>query len=114
MEIVRGTALRIRTWFHPEDGVQPTSATCAFCYRTAEDHHQTAVVSLTLGVDDDGNPVWTGSWDTSVAGPGHVEWAVQSVGSCQVADEGCFTIVANKANLEGPDEWPHDHDEFRS
>jgi len=112
MEVVRGTALRIQTRFYPESGVQPTSATCTFCYRTTEDHHQTAVINLTLGADDDGNPIWTGSWDTNVAGPGRVGWVVQSVGPCQVAEEGHFTIVANEANGGESDEWRHDRDEF--
>ena len=120
MQVVRGTMLHISSRFRSDADTQPTSVRCVICYRDVNDHRQTATIALTAAIDtwtdDDGNvhtvDVWSGSWDTSVAGPGRVGWVVQSVGPCQVAEEGHFTIVANEANGGESDEWRHDRDEF--
>ncbi len=125
MRFVRGNVLRIRGRFYDRDGDTPTSVSCTFCYRDINGHRQSAVVALTSETDTWTDPSgnvhtdinWVGSWDTSVAGPCRVEWAVQSLGALQAADEGSFYIDANQANGGCGTEfdvWSGAHDEFRS
>ena len=114
MDIVRGSTLYIRSrfWSHGDD-VQPSSAHCTLFYHDLTYRSQTTIVTLTLGNDERGRPEWTGSWDTSVAGPGRADWVVQTLGPLKTADEGNFMIVANEANGVRPPCWPHFNDEFR-
>jgi hypothetical protein len=43
--------------------------------------------------------VWACDWDSSAAGQGTVFWMVWGYGALQAADEGCFQIEANSANV---------------
>jgi hypothetical protein len=100
MDIVRGNNLLICGSFWSRACVQPTSATMTLRYRDLQEHVQTAVVNLAYNTE---THKWTGSWDTSVAGPCRVDWVVQSAGALLAAAEGNFNIVANLANGATPD-----------
>jgi hypothetical protein len=42
---------------------------------------------------------WTGTFDTSVCGPGQVDWVAYASGAIQPAAQGTFLVQANKANV---------------
>lgn len=112
MIFVRGNNLLIGGSFWSASNVQPTSATCTLRYCDPAGKHQTATVNLTC---DPTSNRWSGSWDSSAAGPGRVDWVVQSEGALKAAAEGNFTIIANAANNGTDfDVWSHARDEFRS
>jgi hypothetical protein len=78
---------------------QPTSVTCQLSYT---DVHGNAALD-SVGMSIDANSIWSGTWDSTPAGPGRVEWVVFSRGNGVVAStEGSFQLEANSANLGGP------------
>lgn len=113
MSFVRGNTLLISGHFWNDGDVQPSSATCTLRYRDLTNRVQTTTITLTSALDADSHYFWSGSWDSSVAGPGRVEWAVQSSGALCAAAEGDFEIIANRANGAQPPDWPCGDEEFR-
>ena len=98
MRFVRKNLLTIsgRFWVHDSDA-EPSGVICTLRFRSnTTGMPTTATIALTLGID---GHTWSGSWDSSAAGEGRVDWVVYSVGSVVSAAEGFFTIAANKANV---------------
>ena len=90
---VRKNLLTISGTFENASGTQPTSVTAVLHYRDLSDTLATTTINLSL-VDDS----WSGSWDSSAAKEGRVEWMVYSSGGVVAAAEGAFSIEANCAN----------------
>ena len=97
MAFVRRNALIITTSFTAADGTltQPSNVVCLLNYKSLENTPQTAQVTLAYNAATN---VWSGVWDSSVAGRGLVSWVVVGTGTLQAADEGVFEIQANVAN----------------
>lgn len=94
-------------------GTQPTEAIAVVNYSDRITKKRTvANVGLAFNAtltttDCDGNPVvqtnvWTGSWDSSAAADGVVEWLVYGDGALQAASQGRFNLLANLANIATP------------
>lgn len=75
-------------------GTQPTSAEAVLTYTNLSGTTSTDTVALTNTAG-----VWKGSWDSSNAGPGSVEWTIFGYGALVAALDGSFVIKANKSNL---------------
>ena len=108
MSFVRGNNLIISGRFWSRANVQPTSAACTLRFCNPQGQPQTATVNLS-----ETDNCWSGSWDSSVAGPGRVEWVVQSAGALLAAAEGVFYIDANEANGAPPPFWRSEDQEWR-
>lgn len=97
MAFVRKNALVVNAVFAADDGTltQPSSVVCVLNYKNLSGNVQTTQFSLTY---NSVSKVWTGTWDSNVAGRGTVSWVVYGTGTLQAAMEGCFEILANVAN----------------
>ena len=94
---VRKNALVVTATFAADDGTttQPSAVFCYINYKNLSGNVQTATITLTY---NEVTNVWTGLWDSNVAGRGPVSWVVYGTGPLQAAMEGCFEILANIAN----------------
>lgn len=72
---------------------QPSSATALLSYRGISGRWTTTTINLS---SSDG--IWSGTWDSSAAQEGPVDWVVYSSGGVIAATQGRFFIDANKAN----------------
>lgn len=79
----------------PVPAPQPANATCQLSYTNSL--NQPTVFSFPLLMNPDGS--WSGTWDSTDAGPGRVEWVVFSTGGVVAATQGFFELVANDANM---------------
>lgn len=96
---VRGNEVVCSGTFTPAFGTaQPSAAEAVLTYKDTSGDDQTSTITLTKGTDN----VWSGTWDSNLAGCGTVEWVIRCSGGLQAATQGTFVIVANTANLEGP------------
>ena len=93
---VRKNSIICATTFTANDGsgLQPSTAEAVLVYKNTAGQLQTDTVPLALGADN----VWSGSWDSSNAAAGKVEWVITCSGPLQAATEGVFHVLANKAN----------------
>ncbi len=83
--------------FTAADGssTQPSTVELVVNYNDISGVSQTTSVSMTFNsMTDD----WVGTWDTSAAKGGTVEWLIYGTGSLQAAAQGSFLIQANTAN----------------
>lgn len=94
MDIVRRNQVKFVLRVEADDGSVPTAAKLNIWYLDGAGVRQIVTLDMTQGVDGD----WVASWPTDVAMPGLVEWAAWSEGPVQGATQGCFNLVANKAN----------------
>lgn len=99
---VRKNLLVIKAFFNAPEGwssdtipPQPSSAVAVVRYCTLQGSTNETSINLTLGGD---GVTWSGTWDSSVAGPGRVDWVVYSSGGVEAASQGSFVIQANSAN----------------
>ena len=74
---------------------QPSSAVCVVKFCTLTGGTNETTINLTLGAD---GVTWSGTWDSSLAGSGRVDWVVYSEGGVVSAAQGSFVIQANSAN----------------
>lgn len=82
--------------FLPASGsATPSAATVNLSFKNMSGVLTSEEVPLTLGTD---GVTWTGTWDSSQCVGGDVEWAIWSTGDVQAAQQGKFTIKANRAN----------------
>ena len=96
MRFVRKNALVCSGVFTAVDGdltAQPTNAELVVAYISAAGVAATQTIELAV---TDG--VWSGSWDSSVAGPGRVDWMVHCWNGLVAAAQGSFEVIANAAN----------------
>jgi hypothetical protein len=94
---IRKNLLVATATFVAADGTntQPSTATLALNYNDISGVTQNVQVPMTFNsVSDD----WIGTWDTSNAKYGNVDWMIFGVGSLQAATQGSIQIEANKAN----------------
>lgn len=90
---IRGNDLTFKVAFLDIDGVvtSPSSATLRVHYKV-----NGASVFAELPMIADADSLFSAVWDSSPADPGCIEWHARSSDGC--ADEGSFTLLANKAN----------------
>lgn len=97
---VRKNLLAVTASFFETDGcpvaTQPSGVNAQLSYRNTAGQPATANVALSYNST---TKVWSATWDTSVVKEGRVEWVLYSSGSVVAAQEGSFTVVANKANV---------------
>lgn len=79
------------------DDAQPLNATCQLSYKNSL---KQAVIT-SFGLVKDSNNVWSGTWDSTDAAPGRIEWVIFSTGGVVAAAEGSFQLFANDANMGG-------------
>jgi hypothetical protein len=98
MKVVRQNELTCVATFTPVDGstATPSSARAKLVFTNLQGEKQTDTVTMTLQSD---GKTWKGVWDSTVAKPGLVEWAITCAGGLKAASEGSFYVVANEANL---------------
>src|SRR5512143_3928042 len=72
--------------------IQPTSVLLRVVYH-AQGVLKTDEISMAL---QDGS--WRGVWTNDTADTGTVEWAILADGGNHAADQGYFTLTANRAN----------------
>ncbi|MGZ5552592.1 MAG: hypothetical protein ACXWHF_03025, partial [Chthoniobacterales bacterium] len=97
---VRGNLAVIEATFKATDGsnTQPASAWARVSYHRATDRVKVdEIITLTLS-----SGVWAGTWDTTPAAPGCVDWYAKGEGSLAAADEGKIEVVAGPANKPHP------------
>jgi hypothetical protein len=75
--------------------VQPTAVTCLLHYWNMLDQEVITTVSMTM----DSSNRWSGTWDSTDAKPGRIEWAVYSTGAVVAATQGAFQLHGNDANI---------------
>lgn len=96
---IRGNEIICSGTFTPVAGtVQPALAEAVLSYTDTAGDPATSTITLTKDADD----VWSGVWDSNLAGCGTVQWVIRCSGGVQAAAQGSFVITANAANLEGP------------
>jgi hypothetical protein len=94
---VRKNSLIFTAVFSAADGTatQPTNVYARLRFKNTSG--ATTEVSIPLTYGSTGNN-WTGSWDSSAAAQGNVDWVVYGNGSLEAAQQGSFQISANSAN----------------
>jgi|GEM_PF-3825264 len=96
---IRGNDIVCSGKFTPVTGTsQPSMAEAVLTYTDPDGDPASSTITLTK----DANNVWSGVWDSNLAGCGIVQWVIRCSGGLQAATQGTFVIVANAANLEGP------------
>ncbi|MDR3427809.1 hypothetical protein [Silvimonas sp.] len=75
---------------------QPTSAEVVCTYLNRSGGTSTDVVALTYSSVTN---TWSGTWDSSNAAPGVVDYTIYGYGSLIAALDGRFQIKANASNL---------------
>lgn len=97
MRFVRKNALVCNGVFTAVEGdltAQPNNAELVVAYTNTAGAPATQTIELSVA---DG--VWSGSWDSSVAGPGRVDWMVHCWNGLVAAAQGSFEVIANSANI---------------
>lgn len=94
---VRKNAVTITAVFQADDGTdtQPSAAVCHMIYRNLSGNLQTADITMTY---DPVKNIWSGLWDSNVAGRGSVSYVIYGTGTLQAAVQGEFEVLANTAN----------------
>lgn len=91
----RGNVIVLSAVFTPSTGTaQPTSAEAVLVFTDPNGDTASSIVNM----DDEGDGLWAGRWDSDECGGGVVEWVIRSDGPLKAATQGKFQIVANKAN----------------
>jgi hypothetical protein len=95
---VRKNLLVATAAFTAADGssTQPSSADMVVKYNDISGVSRLTTVGLTFNSSTN---TWVGTWDSSAAQGGAVEWMVYGVGSLQAAVQGSFLLQANSANV---------------
>ncbi len=93
--ITRGNVVSFSTTFVDvnDDPVTVASATIHINFKNTDGQRDTAEVSMSS--DGDG---WIAEWDSTDARPCTVYWSAKGE-TPHCAEDGSFTVVANKANL---------------
>jgi hypothetical protein len=73
---------------------QPTAVNVTLEFCNLQGFKNTVVIPMTLGTD---GATWSCLWDSSAARAGEVTWVVYASGAVQAAQQGQFTIQANRA-----------------
>lgn len=92
--VIRGNQVTFKTTFYDADNnvLSPTTPTLTVYYKS---NNQYVTVTSNLSLSGD---LWVGSWDSSNADVGIVEWHISGGTGTAVAEDGDFRIIANKAN----------------
>lgn len=92
--VIRGNKVTFKTSFLDADNnaLNPTTPTLTVYYKS-NNEYITVTSNLTLT-----DALWVGSWDSSNADVGIVEWHISGGAGTAVAEDGDFRILANKAN----------------
>jgi hypothetical protein len=88
-------ATAVFTAANGNNALEPSSATLVVNYNDISGVNRTTSIAMTFNAASDD---WVGTWDTSVAQQGNVEWLIYGVGTLQAAAQGQFQIQANAAN----------------
>lgn len=94
---VRKNIVTFTVTFAASDGTatQPSAASAMLSYKDLAGSQHNASIPL---VYSSATNTWSGTWDSSAAGEGTVEWMIYGYGTLQAADQGSFAISANAAN----------------
>jgi hypothetical protein len=98
MQFVRGNLMVCSGQFYPVDptsSAAPATVVATLNYTNISGTRSEDIVTLTLGAD---GVTWSGSWDSTNAGAGTVDWKLQTSNGLQAAAQGSFDILANRAN----------------
>src|ERR1019366_5815655 len=101
-QIARGATVLYSTTFFDQTGavVQPPGATLTIEYQSPQ--LQEVIASIALTPPAGGQAAWTANWDSSVSGPGSVQWSVGTTVSLpRSVEDGFFVLTANGANFAG-------------
>lgn len=96
-KFVRKNLLILTGRFIPKDGSTsaPNYVSAVLTYTNTVGLPQTDTVALSLNATTN---TWLGTWDSSNAKEGRVDWMLYSTGPVQASTEGYFMVVANAAN----------------
>jgi hypothetical protein len=98
MQFVRGNLLVCKGQFIPVDPLSnavPTSVTATLNYVNVSGSRSEDTVAMALSID---GVTWYGTWDSSNAAAGSVDWKVQATSGLKAAAQGTFVVLANLAN----------------
>jgi hypothetical protein len=96
----RGATAFFSTTFYDINGniTQPPGATLSILYQNETFNPTTALIPM-MGPTGS-QTAWTAQWDSSLAGPGTVQWSVSTTGGPpRSVQDGFFVLTANAANL---------------
>lgn len=96
-EFTRYNELVLSAKFTPVPGQigSPSAAEVRISYLDLSGSQRSVNIPLTLSED---GVTWTCVWDTTNAGPGHVDWTARCWGGLVASTEGNFHIRANASS----------------
>lgn len=93
--VIRGNSVTFTSTFLDANNaaVVPASPTVTLYYKS-----NNAYITVSANMASIGSNVWSGTWDSSNADVGIVEWHIAGGAGTPIATDGEFRILSNKAN----------------
>ena len=94
MQVTRNSDVFFNTTFKDNNGntLTPASVVLRVSFKKSKTPN---IAQITMSAQNDGS--WLGVWTAANCDEGDVSWAVIATGASNISDQGCFTVIANKA-----------------
>jgi hypothetical protein len=94
--VIRGNKVTFKSVFYDDNNIQidPVAPTLTVYYRS-NNAYLTVTANMTFSNTEN---KWVGTWDSSNADVGIVQWHIAGGTGTSVAEDGDFRIISNKAN----------------